>query len=77
MIAYLWDQQGRPVSVVQADEPAPPSITIPTINPRFERIFWRIQGRTMLTSGLYSMQAFDYEEGPDSPRRTEKGICTP
>lgn len=78
MKAYLWDHQGRPVSVVNAEDPLPRQVTITTQDPRFERVFWRCQGRTLTMIGdnpdlpfKVNFIGMDYEEGNDSPRRVE------
>ena len=76
MKAYLWDHQGRPVSVVNVEEPFPREVTIVTSDSRFDRIFWRCQGRTVTMIGdnpelplQVNFIGMDYEEGEESPRR--------
>lgn len=77
MKAYLWDRLGRPISTVDTGDPAPPSIVVPTVDVRFERIFWRCIGRTLFADDMYDMNAVDYEEGEESPRLSEHGAATP
>lgn len=76
MNAYLWDRLGRPVSRVTVEEPIPREVTIVTKDPRFDRIFWRCQGRTLTMIGdnpelpfQVNFIGMDYEEGEESPRR--------